>query len=68
MKATRLLLATAIITGFTALSFAGPGPDYWARTQKSQQDKTKAEAAAKVEATAKVATCGACGCATLKKS
>jgi len=68
MKATRLLIVTAIITGFAALSFAGPGPDYQTRMQKSQRDKARAEAAAKIEAAAKVANCSACGCAALKKS
>lgn len=51
MKATKLLLATAIFTSLASLSFAGPGPDYWARIRQSE--KHRAEAKPKADAQAK---------------
>lgn len=73
MKATRLLLAAALLTGLTALSFAGPGPDYWARINKAEKDRAAAEAKAKTDAPAKVkpaaevtAACVSCGCSAKK--
>jgi hypothetical protein len=70
MKATKLLLATALFTGLTALSFAGPGPDYWARVNQAGKDRTAAKAAlqTKAQAAPQVASCASCGCATMKKS
>lgn len=69
MKATKLLLATALFTGLTALSFAGPGPDYWLRIRQSEKQtvRAKADAQAKEQAT-KVVACATCGCPAMKKS
>ncbi|MBI2497470.1 MAG: hypothetical protein HYV75_05985 [Opitutae bacterium] len=70
MKATKLLLAAAVFTSLAALSYAGPGPDYWTRINKAEKDraKAKAEAQAKVQAAPHVANCTACGCPSMKKS
>jgi len=70
MKATKLLLATVLFTGLAALSFAGPGPDYWARINKAEKDRAAAKTTlqAKVQAAPQVASCASCGCAAMKKS
>lgn len=76
MKATKLLFAAAIFTGLASLSFAGPGPDYWARTKKAEKDQAQAKAKAKAQAkadaqtkaAAQVAVCANCGCPDMKKS
>ena len=60
MKASKLLLAAALLTGLTTLSFAGPGPQFWAQQAKNQS--------AKVQPAAQVATCSSCACcASMKK-
>ena len=65
MKAIKLLLAITLGTGLATLSFAGPGPDYWARMQKNQKDQALAKAPA---AAAPVAVCANCNCPAMKKS
>lgn len=68
MKATKLLLAAALFTGLTALSFAGPGPDYWLRIRQSEKQTVRAKADVQAkEQVAKVA-CTTCGCPAMKKS
>lgn len=71
MKATKLLLATAIFTSLASLGFAGPGPDYWARIRQSEKQraeaKPKADTQAKVPAAPQVANGAACGCPAMKK-
>lgn len=37
MKATKLLIAAAAFAGLASLSFAGPGPEYWARMNPKAQ-------------------------------
>jgi hypothetical protein len=37
MKATKLLFAAAAFASLASLSFAGPGPEYWARMNKNQK-------------------------------
>lgn len=70
MKTTKLLLAAALLTGLAALGYAGPGPDFFARINKAQKERSpaKAEAQAKVQAAPQVASCTACGCPTMKQS
>ena len=65
MKAIKLLLATTLFTGLATLSFAGPGPDYWARMQKIQKDQDLVKVPA---AAAPVAVCANCNCPVMKKS
>jgi len=60
MKATKLLLASAIFAGLTALSFAGPGPQLWSTQEKIQQ-VNKAPAAVDV-----AQTCATCSCCAKK--
>ena len=64
MKATKLLLATAFFTGLATLTFAGPGPQYWAR-------KNPAAPAAKPAATQATPTatmaCAACKTAAIEE-
>jgi hypothetical protein len=72
MKATKLLIAAATFVGLASLSFAGPGPDYWARmnaagkkasTPSIGQNKATAETMAKVKPAADApATCANCVC------
>lgn len=76
MKATKLLIAAAAFAGLASLSFAGPGPEYWARMNAANknasyptiwQTKTPAETSAKATTAAKPATdvatsCVSCGC------
>jgi hypothetical protein len=79
MKATKLLFAAAAFASLASLSFAGPGPEYWARMNKNQKPasypsiwQTKASAETKAQVAAKPAgekgmACADCqGCA--KKS
>ncbi len=68
MKATKLLLAAAAFAGLVVFSFAGPGPEYWARMTENAKNKATIEAKAKVESAAKVAVCAACSCLAMKKS
>lgn len=68
MKTTRLILATALFAGVATLSFAGPGPDYWARFEK-EHAAARAKAAAKTPAAPQAAaTCVNCNCPAMKKS
>jgi hypothetical protein len=62
MKANKLLLA-ALFLGVASLAFAGPGPDYWTRTQKKQNEPVQIKAPA---APAKV--CASCSCTDSKKA
>jgi hypothetical protein len=78
MKATKLLIAAAVFAGLAALSFAGPGPEYWARMNAAQKKpasyptiwrtkdaaETKAAPAAKPDAVA--ASCTNCSCRAKK--
>lgn len=81
MKATKLLIAVAAFAGLASLSFAGPGPEYWARMNAVNKNasypsiwrtKTPAETTAKALPAAKpelavAAACTACsGCQTKK--
>jgi hypothetical protein len=70
MKATKLLLIAALFTGFTSLSFAGPGVDYWVRISEAAKNRTTAEAKAKVDApkpAAEIAAaCSTCSCCAKK--
>ncbi len=76
MKATKLLIAAAAFAGLAALTFAGPGPEYWARMNAAQKKpsaypsiwRTKDNGVTKAKPTAEVAaSCTACsGCQTKK--
>lgn len=71
MKATKLLLVTTLFTGLATLSFAGPGPQFWAeqaRNQKDQQSKAAAKASPAAEAAKDLKVCANCNCAAMKKS
>jgi hypothetical protein len=67
MKATKLLLAAALFTGLATLSFAGPGPQYWAQQAKNQQTQA-AKADVKAVPATQVAACGNCSCSGMHKS
>ncbi len=66
MKATKLLLAAALLTVTATFAFAGPGPQFWAQQAKNQP----AQPAAVSSGTAKDSmTCGQCSCcASMKKA
>ena len=80
MKATKLLIAAAAFAGLASLSFAGPGPEYWARMNAANKNasypsiwrtKTPAESTAKAKPAAKpatevAATCASCECCAKK--
>ncbi len=69
MKATKLLLATALFTGLAALSYAGPGPQYWAQQAQNQKEQQIKTAAQTQPASIQVASCATCSCcAGMKKS
>jgi len=71
MKATKLLLVTALFAGLATLSFAGPGPQFWAaqaQNQKEQQIKAAAKAQPATEAPKGMKVCTTCGCPDMKKS
>ena len=61
MKATKLLLSAALFTSIASFSFAGPGPQFWARQPKPAQNE-KAKAAAPAEPAKSVASCASCAC------
>lgn len=80
MKATKLLIAVAAFAGLASLSFAGPGPEYWARMNAANKNAsypsiwrnmTPTEATAKAKPAAKpttdvTATCATCECCAKK--
>jgi hypothetical protein len=80
MKASKLLLAVAAFASLASLSFAGPGPEYWARMNKNEKPasyptiwRTKASAETTLKAppaaktAAEVATsCASCECCVKK--
>lgn len=78
MKATKLLIAAAAFAGLAAFSFAGPGPEYWARTNPKAQTVNPTRAAkpateskatrATTPAKEIAASCAACECCQAKKS
>lgn len=69
MKATKLLLATALFTGLATLSFAGPGPQFWnQQANNAKEQQTKAVTQTKAQPATQVAACGNCNCAGMKKS
>jgi len=69
MKTTKLLVTAALLTGFAALSYAGPSPDYWARFEKERATaRAKATAQTKTPAAPAVAACANCDCPAMKKS
>lgn len=80
MKATKLLIVAAAFAGFASLSFAGPGPEYWARMNQNQKKpasyptiwRTKApetKAAPAAKPASEVATsCTSCQGCQAKKS
>ena len=67
MKATKLLLVTALFAGLATLSFAGPGPDYRTRMNQAEKDHAQAQAAAAstVQAGTPAVACGSCGCGSV---
>lgn len=71
MKTIKIITAVVLFTGFTSLSFAGPGTDYWIRMNQAAKDKAAIEAKAKVDSLTKVQAATqvvACSCAGMKKS
>jgi hypothetical protein len=71
MKANKLLLATALFAGLAALSFAGPGPQFWNQQEKTRKEivhaKALAAAQAKAQPATQVAVCANCTCPAMKK-
>lgn len=69
MKTTRLLIIAAAFAGLASLSFAGAGPDYWARMNAAAQSTAKYTPGSKSTdfkakpAPAPAISCTACGCA-----
>lgn len=69
MKTIKVITAAVLFAGFTSLSFAGPGPQFWGQQARNAQAcQAKAVTTAKVESPATVATCAACSCCSTKKS
>jgi hypothetical protein len=69
MKATKLLLATALFAGLATLSFAGPGPQFWAQqANNAKAQQTKVDAPVKAQPATQIAACANCNCAGMKKS
>lgn len=73
MKATKLLIAAAAFAGLASLSFAGPGPEYWARMAEAAKNrpaiKAKVDTPAKTTpAPAVSSACTACQGCQAKKS
>jgi hypothetical protein len=58
MKSTQLALALTLLTGLASLSFAGPGPQFWAAQAKAQPARIESKSPAVVPA----ATCASCAC------
>jgi len=61
MKATKLILAAALLTGLASISYAGIGAQYWTQ-QSINTAAQKATAAANAESTHGAMNCGACAC------
>jgi hypothetical protein len=71
MKATKLLVATALFASIATLSFAGPSPQFWNQQAKNQKEQpAKVDAQATAQPATQVAACCAknCCCAAAKKS
>ena len=68
MKATKLLLATALFAGLATLSFAGPGPQFWAQQAKNAQERNAKTVAPAATQPAPQVACANCNCAGMKKS
>ena len=72
MKTIKLVIAAALFAGLTVLSFAGPGPQFWAQqTRDAQARQAKSVVPTKVEAAPAVvaatcATCATCACCARK--
>lgn len=79
MKATKLLIAAAAFAALASLSYAGPGPEYWARMNATQKKpasypsiwRTKASTETKAQPAASPAaevavTCANCSCCAKK--
>lgn len=60
MKTAKFLLAAILFTSLATFSFAGPGPQYWARqtTNQEAQKTNTAPQATKV--------CASCDCSGMK--
>lgn len=67
MKTFKVITAVVLFTGFTSLSFAGPGVEYWTRTKQAEKNQLQARAKAEIQTKAQVASCTACTCAGMKK-
>ena len=73
MKTIKVITAIVLFTGFTSLSFAGPGIDYWNRMTQNAKDRAvveanaKADVPTKVQAATEVASCANCSCPGMKK-
>ena len=71
MKATKLLLATALFAGLATLSIAGPGPQFWAQQTKNaqaRQTKTGAQTQVAPEAAKATKVCATCHCPAMRNS
>jgi len=67
MKTIKLVIAAALFAGLTALSFAGPGPQFWAQqTRNAQARQAHSVVPTKVEAATPVAACATCSCCAKK--
>ncbi|MFZ5494290.1 MAG: hypothetical protein ACOZE5_03005 [Verrucomicrobiota bacterium] len=75
MKATKLLIAAAAFASLASLSFAGPGPEYWARMAEAAKNRASLTAKTKLATPAKAApapavssACTACSGCQARKS
>ena len=67
MKTIKPVIAAGLLAGRTSLSFAGPGPQFWARqTKNAGERQAQAVVPAKVEAPTAVASCVTCSCCAKK--
>ena len=65
MKATKLILASALLTGLAAFAFAGPNPLFTNQQGQSRTELVQAQA----QPASPVACAGcSCSCAGMKKS
>jgi hypothetical protein len=76
MKATKLLTVAAAFVSLASLSFAGPGPEYWARMNAAnkkpaypsiwQTKSTETKAKPVAAPLAEVTSCASCDCCAKK--
>jgi hypothetical protein len=74
MKATKLLLAAALLAGLATFALAGPPPQFWSQQDQNRKETAQAKAQpadqAKVQPATQTAACANCNCncAAMKKT